>query len=157
MQIHQKDKGVSNAELMAHLTCELSRTCINKEHFFAAKYDLTPAEFRCLRLFRDSPTIAIKSIAIQMKLTPGRITHILTSLEEKKYIERKIDQKDKRNVIVHLTESSKPFLKIVNDNHIKLHEDILQKLPDDKREFIVESMEEVIKALKTWSDNSRKR
>lgn len=157
MQIRQKDNGVSNAELMANLTCELSRTCTNKEHFFAAKYDLTPAEFRCLRLFRDSPSIAIKSIAIQMKLTPGRITHILTSLEDKKYIERKIDQKDKRNVIVHLTESSKPFLKVVNDNHVKLHEDILQKLPDDKREFILESMEEVIKALKTWSDNSRKR
>lgn len=157
MQIHQKNNGVSNAEQMANLTCELARTCTNKEHFFAAKYDLTPAEFRCLRLFRDSPSIAIKSIAIQMKLTPGRITHILTSLEEKKYIERKIDQKDKRNVIVHLTESSKPFLKVVNDNHVKLHEDILQKLPDDKREFILESMEEVLKALKTWSDNSRKR
>ena len=75
----------------------------------------------------------------------------------KKYIERKIDQKDKRNVIVHLTESSKPFLKVVNDNHIKLHEEILQKLPADKREFILESMQELIKALKTWSDNSKKK
>ena len=157
MQNRQNNNGISNAELMAQLTCELSRTCINKEHFFAAKYDLTPAEFRCLRLFRESPSIAIKSIAIQMKLTPGRITHILTSLEAKKYVERKIDQKDKRNVIVHLTESSKPFLKVVNDNHIKLHEDILRKLPEDKREFIIESMEELINALKIWSDNSRKK
>lgn len=157
MQNRQNNNAISKAELMSHLTCELSRTCINKEHFFAAKYDLTPAEFRCLRLFRESPSIAIKSIAIQMKLTPGRITHILTSLEAKKYVERKIDQKDKRNVIVHLTESSKPFLKVVNDNHIKLHEDILRKLPEDKREFIIESMEELIKALKTWSDNSRKK
>ena len=157
MQIRQKNNDFSTAELMANLTCELARTCTNKEHFFAAKYDLTPAEFRCLRLFRESPSIPIKTIAIQMKLTPGRITHILTSLEAKKYIERKIDQKDKRNVIVHLTESSKPFLKLVNDNHIKLHEEILQKLPADKREFIIESMQELIKALKTWSDNSRKR
>ncbi len=157
MQIRQKNSDISNAEIMANLTCELARTCTNKEHFFAAKYDLTPAEFRCLRLFRESPSVPIKTIAIQMKLTPGRITHILTSLEAKKYIERKIDQKDKRNVIVHLTESSKPFLKLVNDNHIKLHEEILQKLPADKREFILESMQEVIKALKTWSDNSRKK
>jgi len=157
MEIRTKNDNNSMAELMAHLTCELARTCTNKEHFFAAKYDLTPAEFRCLRLFRENPSIAIKSIAIQMNLTPGRITHILTSLEEKKYIERKVDQKDKRNVIVHLTESSKPFLKVVNENHIKLHEDILKKLPEDKREFILESMQDVIKALKTWSDNSRKK
>ena len=157
MQIRQNNSDVPNAEIMANLTCELARTCTGKEHFFAAKYDLTPAEFKCLRLFRESPSIAIKSIAIQMKLTPGRITHILTSLEAKKYVERKIDQKDKRNVIVHLTESSKPFLKTVNDNHIKLHEEILQKLPADKREFILESMQELINALKTWSDNSRKK
>lgn len=155
MQIRKKTDKNSNAELMANLTCELARTCTNKEHFFAARFDLTPAEFRCLRLFRDSSSIAIKQIANQMNLTPGRITHILTSLEEKKYIERKVDQKDKRNVIVHLTESSKPFLSNVNENHVLLHEEILQKLPDDKREFILESMQDVIKALKTWSDNSR--
>jgi len=155
METRKKNDRNSNAELMANLTCELARTCTNKEHFFAARFDLTPAEFRCLRLFRDSSSISIKQIAIQMNLTPGRITHILTSLEAKKYIERKVDQKDKRNVIVHLTESSIPFLRDVNENHILLHEEILQKLPEEKREFILESMQDVIKALKTWSDDSR--
>ena len=152
---HDKDFD-SPAELMSRLTCELGRTCTNKEHFFAIKYDLTPAEFRCLRLFKDRSSMAIKRIAIQMNLTPGRITHILTSLEAKNYIIRKVDQKDKRNIIVHLTESSKPFLKIVNENHIKLHEDILSNISEEKREFILESMEELIKALKTWTDNTKK-
>ena len=87
MQIRQNNNKKSNAELMANLTCELARTCTNKEHFFASKFNLTPAEFRCLRLFRESSTVPIKQIAIQMNLTPGRITHILTSLEAKKYIE----------------------------------------------------------------------
>lgn len=145
------------AELMARLTCELGRTCTNKEHFFASKYDLTPAEFRCLRLFKNRPSMSIKRIAIQMNLTPGRITHILTSLEAKKYIERKVDLKDKRNIIVHLTESSRPFLNVVNENHIKLHDEILENFPPDKREFILDSMEELIKALKTWTDNTKRR
>jgi DNA-binding MarR family transcriptional regulator len=156
MNIKQKDEFNSAAELMSRLTCELGKTCLNKEHFFAAKYDLTPAEFRCLRLFKDKPSMSIKRIAIQMNLTPGRITHILTSLEAKKYISRKIDEKDKRNIIVHLTESSIPFLKVVNENHIKLHENILGNIPEDKREFILESMEELIKALKTWTDNTKR-
>lgn len=156
MNIEQKDSMNSAAELMARLTCDLGRTCSNKEHFFAAKYDLTPAEFRCLRLFREKPSMSIKRIAIQMNLTPGRITHILTSLEAKKYIKRKVDQKDKRNIIVHLTESSIPFLKVVNENHIKLHENILNNISEDKREFILESMEELIKSLKTWTDNNKK-
>jgi len=157
MNIKHKDEIESPAELMSRLTCELGRTCTNKEHFFAAKYDLTPAEFRCLRLFNHRPSMSIKRIAIQMNLTPGRITHILTSLEAKKYIERKVDPKDKRNIIVYLTESSIPFLRTVNSNHIKLHEDILESIPEDKREFMLESMEELIKALKTWTDNTKRR
>ncbi len=157
MNIQTKAELESPAELMSRLTCEMGRTCTNKEHFFAAKYDLTPAEFRCLRLFKNRPSMSIKRIAIQMNLTPGRITHILTSLEAKNYIIRKVDQKDKRNIIVHLTESSKPFLKIVNENHIKLHEDILSNIVEDKRIFILESMAELIKALKTWTDNTKRR
>jgi len=156
MNLSVKDDIDSSAELMSRLTCDLGKTCLNKEHFFAAKYNLTPAEFRCLRLFNNKLSMSIKRIAVQMNLTPGRITHILTSLEAKKYIERKIDQKDKRNIIVHLTDSSIPFLKQVNENHIKLHENILNNLPEDKREFIIESMEELIKALKTWTDNSKR-
>jgi DNA-binding MarR family transcriptional regulator len=157
MNIKSKNEIDSPAELMSRLTCELGRTCTNKEHFFAAKYDLTPAEFRCLRLFKNRPSMSIKRIAIQMNLTPGRITHILTSLEAKKYIVRKVDEKDKRNIIVHLTESSQPFLQTVNENHIKLHEEILASIPEDKREFMLDSMEELIKALKTWTDNTRRR
>jgi DNA-binding MarR family transcriptional regulator len=157
MIIKSKDELDSPAELMSRLTCELGRTCTNKEHFFAAKYDLTPAEFRCLRLFKNRSSLSIKRIAIQMNLTPGRITHILTSLEAKEYIIRKVDQKDKRNIIVHLTESSQPFLKIVNENHIKLHEEILESIPVDKREFMLESMQDLIKALKTWTDNTKRR
>lgn len=157
MNITPKKENESPAEIMSRLTCELGKTCTNKEHFFAAKYDLTPAEFRCLRLFKNRPSMSIKRIAIQMNLTPGRITHILTSLEAKNYIIRKVDDKDKRNVIVHLTESSKPFLKVVNENHIKLHENILGNIAPEKREFMLESMEELIKSLKTWTDNTKRR
>ncbi|MCK5085881.1 MAG: hypothetical protein KAQ90_00100, partial [Melioribacteraceae bacterium] len=77
------------------------------------------------------------------------------SLEEKKFIIRKVDERDKRNVIVYLTDDSIPFLKIVNDNHIKIHESILDKISPDRREFVVYAMEDVIKALKTWNDNAK--
>ncbi len=140
------------AEIMSQLTCELGRVCTKKQQYFAEIFNLTPAEFRCLRLFRERTSLSIKRIAIHMDLTPGRITHILTSLEKKGYIKRKVDQKDKRNIIVHLTKSSRPFLKVVNENHIKLHEGILKKIPKDKRDIIIESMESLIKVLSTWSE-----
>jgi len=156
MNFSVKDDIDTSAEVFAKLTCELGKTCLNKELLFAVKHNLTPAEYRCLRLFKYQSSMSIKSIAFQMDLTPGRITHILTSLEAKKYIERKIDQKDKRNIIVHLTNNCITFLKNVNENHIMLHQNILDNLSEEKREFIVYSMEELIKAIKNWTDNPKR-
>jgi len=142
------------AELMAELTCELARTCNEKENYFAAMFNLTPAEFKCLRLFSKKTSLSIKEIAHRMKITPGRITHILTALEEKKFVKRRVDPGDKRNVIVSLTAKSTPFIKNLNENHIKLHEDILEKIEPEKRPLVLTAMGEVVDALRSWS-NSR--
>lgn len=149
MELHNENL----AEEMADLTCELARTCNEKENYFASLFNLTPAEFKLLKLFVRSNSISIKSISFLMNLTPGRITHILTSLEKKKFINRKLDSNDKRNVIVTLTSNSEPFIKNLNTNHIKLHEEILAKIDYDKREVVIEAMKDVINALKSWSQS----
>lgn len=141
------------SEKMADLTCELAQTCNEKENYFASTFNLTPAEFKCLRLFTKKDSQSIKIISSLMKLTPGRITHILTSLEEKHLIVRELDSLDRRNVIVSLTSHSKPFIRNLNENHIKLHSEILESIDPDKREFVIEAMNDVIKALKKWSES----
>lgn len=149
MEIEYKEESL--AEAMADLTCELARTCNDKENYFASLFNLTPAEFKCLRLFSKTNSLTIKTISVLMNLTPGRITHILTSLEKKKFVKRKADPYDKRNVIVSLTSNSEPFLKNLNASHIKLHEDILSNIEQGKRAELIKSMKMLINALKTWS------
>lgn len=151
MQLEKNETEL--AAQMADLTCELAKTCNDKEVYFSSLFNLTPAEFKCLRLFTKTDSLSIKHIASAMGLTAGRITHILTSLEEKKFVKRKVDENDKRNVIVYLTPNSQPFLKNLNHSHIKLHEDILSKISEDKQELVLDALREVIKALRRWSDN----
>lgn len=139
------------AEEMANITCELARTCNAKENYFASLFNLTPAEFKCLRLFTNKKVLSIKEITFQLQITPGRITHILTSLETKKFVVRKIDSTDKRNVLVYLTPKSEPFIRNLNENHIKLHEDILNKIEPEKRELVLSAMKDVVVALNLWS------
>ena len=139
------------AEEMAKLTCELAKTCNEKENNFAAMFDLTPAEFKCLRLFSNNNVQSIKELTFKLGLTPGRITHILTSLEAKKYILRKIDPSDKRNIQVFTTPKSEPFIKEINSRHVKIHEDILSKIDSGKQEFIVDAMRDLIGALHYWN------
>lgn len=140
------------AKEMADLTCSLAKTCQDKEKYFAALFNLTPAEFRCLRLFNKQNARSIKEIALELNLTPGRITHILTSLEAKKLIERRLDPTDKRNVIVHLTAQSKPFLTNIYENHVKLHQDILDEIDENQREELMKALRDLLKVLKTWRE-----
>ncbi|MBN1302412.1 MAG: MarR family transcriptional regulator [Melioribacteraceae bacterium] len=149
--MESRKKTEQLAEEMAELTCELARTCSDKENYFASLFNLTPAEFKCLRLFSKTNSLTIKTISVLMNLTPGRITHILTSLEKKKFIKRKTDTYDKRNVIVTLTGNSEPFLKNLNHSHIKLHEEILQNIEQGKHEEILDAIKQLINALRTWS------
>ncbi len=153
METAQNRTKENLAAEMARLTCELAKTCSAKENYFASLFNLTPAEFKCLRLFTDKLVMSIKEIIYHLEITPGRITHILTSLETKKYITRKIDPTDKRNVLVYLTPNSKPFIRNLNESHIKLNEEILEKIEPEKRETVISAMKEVISALNSWTKN----
>jgi len=141
------------AKTMADLTCEMAKTCNRKEIQFAASFNLTPAEFKFLRLFSETFTLPIKKISATLDLTPGRITHIITSLEKKNLIKRHQDPVDKRNVFIDLTSVSKPFIRNLHKNHIDIHKKILENITPEKRELVISAMEDVIFALKTWSNN----
>lgn len=133
---------------IAELSCMLAQTCNEKEQYFASTFGITPAEFKCLRLFKSSKAIPIKEISSNMDITPGRITHILTSLEEKGYITRNADKNDRRNIIVNLTKKADPFIKKLDESHLKLHQDIVKGLNSDQREPIINAMRELIKAIR---------
>ncbi|MCW8850464.1 MAG: MarR family transcriptional regulator [Melioribacteraceae bacterium] len=142
----------AQAKTMAELTCKLSRACNKKETSFAALFQLTPTELRCLRMFAKKPTVSIKEMIDELEISAGRVTHILTSLEKKNYITRRVDQLDKRNHLVDLTQESKKFISQLTTKHIELHQNILNNLTEDNREIITNIMSDLIKALEDWSD-----
>jgi DNA-binding MarR family transcriptional regulator len=139
------------AEKMADLTFNLVKTCQHKEQNFAASFGLTTTEFRCLRYFRNTNAIPIKELTKLLHVTPGRITHILTALEKKKLLIRKIDEGDRRGITAYLTDKSAVFIQNLNASHVKLHKEILDGISQDKQAAIVNAMEELLTALKIWS------
>ena len=115
-------------EPVAELICELTRNCNIKEEYFASSFNLSPTEVRFLKLFAISPTYSIKELRDILKLTPCRITHILSSLEAKKLISRTLDPKDKRVIIVNLMPKAAPLISNLQQNYRELHNKILQNV-----------------------------
>lgn len=132
-------------EPIAEMICELTRNCSIKEEYFAASFNLSPTEVKFLKLFAVKPQYTIKELRDILKLTPGRITHILTSLESKNLISRTLDENDKRVILVSLLPKANPLITNLHQNYTELHRRILQNV-DDKE------LANISKALKILND-----
>jgi len=105
-----KEPGVhlNDYEVLAEMLCELTRMCGIKEDYFARSFNLSPTEVRLLKLFTFSETFTVKELREKLKISPGRITHIISSLEEKKLIRRVRDVNDRRSILIQLMPSATP-------------------------------------------------
>jgi len=142
----------SKHESLAELVCELTRYCALKEEYFAASFNLSPTEVRFLKLFAFQDVYTIKELREKLGLTPGRITHILDSLEAKKLISRLQDEKDKRNIIVKLLPKSLPLISNLSENYNKLHEEILEDVNDEELKQIYSSVEILVDVFRKWNE-----
>jgi len=137
---------------IAELICELTRNCNIKEEYFASSFNLSPTEVRLLKLFVLSPTYTIKELRDLLKLTPGRITHILTSLEAKKLVSRNSNSKDKRVILVSLLPKANPLITNLNKNYHELHNRILRNVKETEMNKILSSLEILVGVFKEWVD-----
>lgn len=58
--------------------------------------------------------ISLSVIREKMKLAPSTITPIISSLEKRGLIKRKIDEEDRRNIYIYLSKTGKEFTKRVD-------------------------------------------
>jgi DNA-binding MarR family transcriptional regulator len=137
-------------EPIAELICELTRNCNIKEEYFASSFNLSPTEVRFLKLFVVSPNYTIKELTAILQLSPGRITHILTSLERKKLISRSADPKDKRVIFVKLMPKASPLISNLHQNYNELHNRILQNVKKEELDNILHSLEILVDVFKKW-------
>ncbi len=137
-------------EPIAEMICELTRNCSIKEEYFAASFNLSPTEVKFLKLFAVKPKNTIKELRDILKLTPGRITHILTSLEAKNLISRTLDESDKRVILVSIFPKANPLITNLHQNYTELHNRILQNVDEKELEKISSSLKILNEVFGKW-------
>jgi len=88
-----------------------------------------------------------------LSLTPGRITHLVGSLEKKKLIIKKINLEDKRNVTIYLSQKSRLYIKNLYNNYIYFHKGILKHIGDKEKRALNKSLAIIVDSFKNWIDN----
>ncbi len=142
----------TKVEELSQLICHLTRRCSLKEDYFAASFNLSPTEVRLLRLFNYSNTYTVKELKDKLQLTSGRITHIISSLENKKLIVRTQDSEDKRNVSVSLLPKSEPLINNLQKSYNDLHQNILQNIPEEEIDKISDAISILVNVFDKWVD-----
>ncbi|NUN10736.1 MAG: MarR family transcriptional regulator [Ignavibacteriaceae bacterium] len=141
---------VSDYEVLAEMLCELTRQCGIKEDFFARSFSLSPTEVRLLKLFAFSDIYTVKEIREKLKITPGRVTHIISTLEEKKLIRRLKDTTDRRSIKISLTPGASPFIRNLRRNYSRLHKDILKSISKEEMKKIYFSLGVLNDVFRKW-------
>ena len=154
MEKQQNRNLMDRAGKLADIMFKFKKICNEKEAYFAYKVGLTPVEFRCLKYLDGQEYLIIKDLAEKMNLKLSRITRLITSLEEKKYIKRKLDSGDRRHVRVYFNKNKQNELDKINREYILLHGEILSSLPTEFAEQAVNDLQDIYDVFEEWTEKN---
>lgn len=138
------------ANRMAKLVFTLRQKCALKDNYFVHNLDITTSEYACLVQFFDSDVVGVKDLAAGLEITSGGVSRILTSLENKKIIDRRIAPDDRRNINVHLTDKGFAMVDRIRHASYNLHAEILSHIKADHQQPVLNAIEQLIIAIDNW-------
>jgi DNA-binding MarR family transcriptional regulator len=117
-----------------------------KEKMFSAKYNLSTSEFDVLMtLLCHMDPMSPTNLYEGMIFSSGGMTKLLKKLEEKKLIRRIPSEKDKRSLLVALTEKGEKLVSDAFGDVVKINTEVLSKLEESEQA----TLEKLLKKLLT--------
>lgn len=135
---------------MAKLVFNLRQKCAVKDSFFVRSLDVSTAEYSCLVQFFDDTTLGVKELSARLDISPGGVTRIITSLEEKGIIKRRISPEDRRNIDVILTKKGIKMVEKIRQASFELHAEIMSHIDPEYRHTVLDAMEQLTFAIDRW-------
>lgn len=114
---------------------------LNMEGLFT---DLSRGEFFLLQMIHSgcleqekTEGVYVSRIAAHMKVTPSAISRMLKGLEERAFIERKVDKNDRRNTYVCLTSEGEQMRKKIEVQMNDFTRNVLEAMGEEEAKLLV--------------------
>jgi DNA-binding MarR family transcriptional regulator len=75
-----------------------------------APWDVTPSQFRALRVLHDHEALRLTDLSERLHIAPRSATEVVDALEDRGLVERRADPGDRRATLVQLTEHGTSIL-----------------------------------------------
>ena len=140
---------------LASLIFTLRQKCALKDIYIFKRTGVSSSEYNCLMQFFGLREIGMKELGERLDITPGGVTRIITGLEEKGLVERRIDPEDRRGINVILTPEGERIVENIRKASMELHAEIIEKIDPAGRGSVIEAMEQLIEAINSWIEINR--
>ncbi len=132
---------------MEELLCVLAQNFKAKDESISKRVTLSPAESRLLLVLLVSGHMTIGSIARKMDVAASRITRLVDSLVEGKYVKRKSDPADRRRLWVKLTPKGDEIADKLSLCSKDYYKKVMSSIPASKHGQLLESLESLVVGL----------
>jgi len=133
--------SIYQTERLMELIEGIIHCCQERVLFQSQKFQLSPAEMRCILLFIKEKYLTVKGLAQQLEVAKSRVTKILEGLLKKNLIQGIEDPEDARVKLFSLTlagvKKTEEIELFVNDIHFQL----LQNMKAKERQSVIHSLE----------------
>jgi DNA-binding MarR family transcriptional regulator len=121
------------ADLLHRLTRRLRREQAEQ----LAPLGLTPAQERALRVMtRSEQPLRMTELAGQLGIVPRSLTRVIDTLEEAGLVQREIDPRNRRAILLHLTDRGKAVRDDMREARRRAAEDLFAPLTADDRKTL---------------------
>ena len=93
--------------------------------------------------------VKVSELSSHMRVTSPSITQLVTALEERGLVTRRMDPDDRRSVLVSLTEKGEETTRQAGENLHRLFAGIVGHLGEDKSRLLIGLMDDVFQYLST--------
>ncbi|MFD3158490.1 MarR family winged helix-turn-helix transcriptional regulator [Haloimpatiens sp. FM7330] len=145
-----KTRDISNkfVQFLMKLKKYARATCNDKSH--KSNSNITMQQFRTMMGLRELKKCSLKDLSKKTRVSTSSLCIMLNKLSDGGYIEREIDNKDRRNTFYSLTEHGMTCLDKELKNKLKQLDEIIDKLSPEKKQKFFESivnLEEILEEL----------
>jgi DNA-binding MarR family transcriptional regulator len=132
---------VYQGEKLKELIEGIIHCCQERVLFQSQKFSLTPAELRCILLFKDEKYLTVKGIAQKLEVAKSRVTKIMEGLLLKKLVQCIDDPEDGRVKLFSLTSAGQKKTKEIDNFIDEIHQQLLINLKVGERKSVLHSLE----------------
>ena len=119
----------------------------NKLDDLAKEYELSRLERRILVYIGRNPGIRQADLALIMDVEPQSLTRSLENMEQKKWLQKQDDNKDKRAKSLHLTEQGESKLQDAFKISERIRPKVLKDIAEDEKMLLTRVLKQLRKNL----------